>query len=211
MSQSTEINELAAALAAAQREMHPAKFNAVNPFMKNRYADLGSVIEASREVLTKNGLAVVQLLNGNDNNVGVETILMHKSGQWVSSDVAMSIGDEKGLSTVQSAGKLVSYLRRYSLASMLGIYAEPDDDGSKPAAPPPPAKKDAPANPLAPPTAEPIDLIPHEYRDGSLVSQGDQKEELAFDKYVAANDGAHPPTRTTLRAWAKAQTQTQTN
>jgi hypothetical protein len=206
MSQSTEINELAAALAAAQGEMHPAKFNAVNPFMKNRYADLGSVIEASRDVLTKNGLAIVQLLNGNDNNVGVETILMHKSGQWVSSDIAMSIGDEKGLSLAQSAGKLVSYLRRYSLASMLGIYAEPDDDGSKPAASP--AKNAAPANPLAPPTAEQIELLPHEYRDGSQVDENDPKEVGAFDRYLAKNDGAHPPTRTTLRAWAKAQTQT---
>ena len=60
------------------------------------------------------------------------------------------------------------------------------------------------------PEPEPVtpDLIPHEYRDGSLVSQGDQKEELAFDRYVAANDGTHPPTRATLRAWTKAQTQT---
>jgi hypothetical protein len=206
MSQSETINELAAALALAQAKMPPARFNQTNPFLHSEYADLGAVIEASRAVLADNGLAVSQLVIGGDGSVGVETILMHKSGQWIASAISLPTGDEKGKSQAQVAGSIISYLRRYSLASMLGIYADKDDDGNKPAASP--AKNVALANPLAPPPAEQIELLPHEYRDGTQVDENDPKEIGAFDRYLAKNDGAHPPTRTTLRAWAKAQTQT---
>jgi hypothetical protein len=131
---SESISELAAALCAAQSEMTPAKFNATNPFLKNKYADLGSVIEASRPVLAKNGLAVSQLVGGEGTCISLDTILMHKSGQWLSSSVSLQVGDEKGKSSAQVAGSIISYLRRYSLASILGMYADEDGDGNQPPA-----------------------------------------------------------------------------
>lgn len=59
MAKSESIKELAAALSKAQAQLKPAAMNATNPFLKNRYADLGAVIEAARPVLEANGLAVV--------------------------------------------------------------------------------------------------------------------------------------------------------
>ena len=62
---SEQINEIAQALSKAQAAMPPAKMNATNPFLKNRYADLGSVIEAARKPLADNGLSIAQLVSGN--------------------------------------------------------------------------------------------------------------------------------------------------
>ena len=129
---SDNIDALAAALAKAQAVMPVAKMNATNPFLKNKYADLGSIIEASRNALADNGLSVSQLVEGDDNKIGVSTVLMHSSGQWLESTVSMALGEERGKSAAQVAGSIITYLRRYSLASMLGIYADEDADGNAP-------------------------------------------------------------------------------
>lgn len=198
MSQSETINELATALALAQAKMPPARFNATNPFLHNEYADLGAVIEASRAVLADNGLAVSQLVIGGDGSVGVETILMHKSGQWIASAISLPTGDEKGKSQAQVAGSIISYLRRYSLASMLGIYADKDDDGNKPAAKveqPAPAKKPAPTNPLAPAETKPL-----KYSDGQTVDMSKPREVQSFENFLQAHGGVPPASREALRA-----------
>lgn len=135
MKHSDTINELAAALSLAQGQMRPAKMNATNPFLKNRYADLGAVMDACRDVLTGNGLSFVQMaftppLETFGLAVGVETMLMHKSGQWLSEQFVLPVGDEKGKSIMQVAGSAISYARRYALASMLGIVADEDGDGN---------------------------------------------------------------------------------
>jgi hypothetical protein len=135
--QSENIQELAAALSAAQAEMPAVKFNSTNPFLKNKYADLGAVIEAAKPVLAKHGLAVSQLVTGDGASIGVQTVLMHKSGQWMQAVVSLPLGDEKGKSQAQFAGSVITYLRRYSYASMLGMYADEDGDGN--AAPQKPA------------------------------------------------------------------------
>jgi len=129
---SDSINELAAALAKVQAIMPAAKMNATNPFLKNKYADLGSVIEAARAPLSTNNLSISQLVSGNDEAISVTTMLMHSSGQWLESTVSMAVGVEKGKSAAQVAGSIITYLRRYSLASILGIYADEDSDGNAP-------------------------------------------------------------------------------
>jgi len=133
MNKSEGIQNLAAALSKAQAELPAIKFDSVNPFLKNGYASLGAVIAGSRSVLAKNGLAVTQLTFGEDGVVGVETMLTHSSGEWISDRVSMQVGEERGKSSAQVAGSIVTYLRRYSLASILGVYADEDGDGNKPA------------------------------------------------------------------------------
>jgi hypothetical protein len=128
---SEQINELAAALSIAQSKMPAAKMNSTNPFLHNKYADLGAVIEAAKDQMAVNGLCVSQLVGGDASSISVTTILMHKSGQWIESTVGMAVGDEKGKSAAQVAGSIVTYLRRYSLASILGVYADEDTDGGK--------------------------------------------------------------------------------
>jgi hypothetical protein len=131
ITRSENINELAVALSKAQAEFQPAKMNAVNPFLKNHYADLGSVIEAQKSACAKNGLSVAQPASTDGLSVMVTTLLMHSSGQWISSEMTLPLGDEKGRSLAQAAGSIITYLRRYSLSAMLGIYADEDTDGNE--------------------------------------------------------------------------------
>lgn len=145
---SDQIDQLAAALAAAQSEMRPAALNAQNPHLRNRYADLGSVWDACREPLTKNGLSVIQPPAITENGaVRVTTVLMHSSGQYVECSMEAEPGSNKGVTAVQAAGSIVTYLRRYMLASLVGIYAGDDDDGSSQPTPPRPAQRPQPARP----------------------------------------------------------------
>jgi hypothetical protein len=123
---SATIGKLAEALASAQSEMNPAKKNATNPHFRSTYADLASLHDASRAALGKHGLAVVQLPGRRDDGTTtVTTMLMHASGEFV--------GDESGVrlsaETAQAAGSVISYLRRYAYAAVLGLSAE-DDDGA---------------------------------------------------------------------------------
>lgn len=133
MNRSDTLGALAAALSAAQAELRPAAMNATNPFLKSKYADLGSVIDAARPVLAANGLSYSQLPIGDGQTIGVETILMHSSGEWVSSQISLAAMEERGKSAAQVAGSIITYLRRYALAAALGIYADEDTDGHIPA------------------------------------------------------------------------------
>ena len=124
MKTSEQIDELAAALSAAQSEMEHATKDRINPAFKSRYADLASIVDACRAPLTKHGLCFVQAPSVDNGTVSVETRLMHKSGQWVSTTISCSVPDGKAT----TIGSAVTYLRRYSLAPMTSI-APDDDDG----------------------------------------------------------------------------------
>ena len=130
MNKSETIGKLAEALSRAQAEMHAAKFNSVNPFLKNNYADLGSIIDTAKPTLGKYGLAVTQHPFNDGDRVGVETVLTHASGEWISSSLSLPLADEKGKSGAQVAGSIITYLRRYTLSAVLGMYSDEDTDGN---------------------------------------------------------------------------------
>src|SRR5690606_27326530 len=129
MNKSISIAKLADALSKAQAEMPVVKMNASNPFLKNKYADLGAVIETSRPILAKNGLSISQFPTSEGDKLGITSILMHTSGEWLENTIDISPTDSKGLSYAQAAGVVISYLRRYGWASILGLYADEDIDG----------------------------------------------------------------------------------
>ena len=147
---SESIQNLAAALAKAQADFPAVPFNAVNPFLKNRYADLGAVIETARPVLAKNGLSFTQMVNSEAEYIGVTTVLMHSSGEYLASNVLLPLSEERGKSQAQVAGSVVTYLRRYALASILGLYADEDSDGQP--APKQPANVSRPEQAATAPT-----------------------------------------------------------
>ena len=130
ISKSESIDLLAKALAEAQGEMPPVMMNAVNPFLHSKYADLGAIIETSKPVLSKHSLSFSQVVFTEDNKVGLNTLLMHSSGQWIASGMSLPMGEEKGKSLAQVAGSVITYLRRYSLSAILGIYTDEDTDGN---------------------------------------------------------------------------------
>lgn len=123
MEHSSEITELAGALAKAQGAISPAKKDSQNPFFHSTYADLASVWGACRKPLSDNGLAVSQLLSNSEDKITMETILLHASGQWLSSTVsAKPVKDDP-----QGIGSLVTYLRRYALSAIVGVASDDDD------------------------------------------------------------------------------------
>jgi hypothetical protein len=133
MNKSESIVNLSKALAAAQGEMPAIKFDSTNGFLGNKFASLGAVIEATRPILAKHGLSIAPFPIGDGGAVGIEVILLHTSGEWISNSVLLEVGAEKGKSSAQVAGSIISYLRRYALSSICGVYADEDGDGNKPA------------------------------------------------------------------------------
>jgi hypothetical protein len=126
MNTSPSIAELAKALAAAQAIMAGARKDSSNPHFKSKYADLASVWDACREALTANGLSIVQATEPSERQeVVVVTCLLHTSGEWISSRLALPV--QKG--DAQGFGSALTYARRYSLAAMVGVAPE-DDDGN---------------------------------------------------------------------------------
>lgn len=149
MNKSQSVIKLSGALVKAQAEMPSVKFDATNPFLRNKYASLGAVIETAKPVLAKNGIAVVQTPVSDGDKIGVTTLLMHESGEWLEDTIMLEIGEEKGKSRAQVAGSIVTYLRRYSISAILNMYADEDTDGhngnsQKPEQPKPEPKAPAP-------------------------------------------------------------------
>ncbi len=127
MNKSETIGELAKALAKAQGEMSSAKKSADNPFFKSKYADLHEVMDSIRKPLTDNGLAISQLIQPDPDCAVVETILMHESGEWLSSIIQI----KPTKNDAQGMGSAITYARRYSASSIVGLASEEDDDGNE--------------------------------------------------------------------------------
>ena len=130
MPKSESIGSLAGALAKAQLQMETAKKDVKNPHLGNKYADLKSCWAACRKPLGDNGLSVSQLAESlTSGTINITSILMHESGEWVSSELAIPWAVNKGINTAQAMGSAISYGRRYGLSALVGISTD-DDDGN---------------------------------------------------------------------------------
>ena len=123
MNTSESIDKLATALSKAQASMGGAVKDAANPFFKSKYADLSAVVKAVKEAFAENGLSYVQFPCGEDNRIGVVTRLMHTSGQWLEEPFTIPYSNIDP----QKAGSVITYFRRYALASVAGIPQVDDD------------------------------------------------------------------------------------
>lgn len=146
-----DIDQLAPALVAAQSQFPKCEKNAINPHMRNKYADLESIITAVRAPLGREGLSLLQLVSTEpfgdvyDKSVTdkfgktkvckarcvdvvITTILQHTSGQRISTETRMCC--DNGFDP-HAIGSCITYGRRYSLVSMLCLATgEGEDDGS---------------------------------------------------------------------------------
>ena len=120
---SEQTNEIFTALSKAQRQMANATKDKLNPHYKSRYADLTAYLDAAREPLTANNLALTQTMRAEGTQMFLITRLCHSSGQWVASEmpVIASKLDPQGI------GSALSYYRRYCLAAICGMGADDDD------------------------------------------------------------------------------------
>jgi hypothetical protein len=118
------MKNIATALVKAQMEMTTPKKGSVNPFFKNKYADLNDVLAAVVPALNNNGIVVLQPLVNIEGKNFVRTVLMHESGETFESLAEIFCSKQND---AQSYGSGVSYSRRYALSSICGIGSEDDD------------------------------------------------------------------------------------
>lgn len=153
------IQELAAALVKAQGQFPGVVRTGRNPHLKSEYATLDDIIASVRSPLAENGLCILQPLESGEGKITIRTVLLHQSGQSIESVVEVSTpGTSAGRNAIQELGAAITYMKRYSLAAMLGIAADTDGDGegALPGAPPgaPKREKAAKAAPQAPTSGE---------------------------------------------------------
>jgi hypothetical protein len=123
MKASESINELATALCKAQSQMGGAVKDSSNPFFKSSYADLTSVIKAIKQPFADNGLSYAQFPTSFGDRIGVVTLLMHVSGQFLEKEYTLPTVKQDP----QAAGSAITYARRYALQSIAGIPTADDD------------------------------------------------------------------------------------
>ena len=133
-----EYGQVAAALAKAQSEFKDIKMDKIGKaFHKTRdgsfhtteypYGSLQAILKATVPALNKYGLFINQVLQTEGCRVSCTTIIYHESNMIASAPFTLISKDDKP----QSIGSAATYARRYSLASMLGVFAEEDDDGER--------------------------------------------------------------------------------
>lgn len=127
MKTSDSITKISVALVKVQGELNAVSKDGKNPHFKSTYATLQNIVESTRDVLHRHGLAVVQTFDETDGTyINLTTTLIHESGEWMSGCLTLrpTKSDPQGL------GSAATYARRYSYAAILGIVTDDDDDGN---------------------------------------------------------------------------------
>ncbi len=141
MRYSESLANIAPALVKVQTEIKNPIKNQVNKGVQGapKYANLEDTLqEYVRPVCSKYGIAVSQSIKTDENGkVGVCTVLIHESGEYIESDyvycdivIPTNSSGKKILTEGQATGVCITYLRRYSLNAALGINGDKDTDGS---------------------------------------------------------------------------------
>ena len=125
MNTSSSIAAIAPALVKAQADIKSAIKDATNPHFRSKYADLASVVEAVKAPLLKQQIIFLQGVHDALDGVAVETMLLHASGEWISSTLRLPATKQDA----QGYGSAITYGRRYGLMAICGVPAE-DDDGN---------------------------------------------------------------------------------
>lgn len=130
MDKSEEIDKLAIALAKFQGSLEQPSLNSevkvrtkTGGEYKFKYADLSECKRAAKQPLADNELSVCQLI---EDDYSIRTILLHSSGQWISSKVRMP----SNTADAQSIGSAITYAKRYAFCAILGIVADDDEDAN---------------------------------------------------------------------------------
>ena len=100
--------------------------SADNPFFKSKYVELKSVLQEAKRVCLDNNFVFYQYPEVINDKPVLTTILRHVSGEEIKGTVPVVAKDTND---PQKIGGGLTYMRRYSLTSMLGIEEE-DDDGN---------------------------------------------------------------------------------
>jgi ERF superfamily len=130
-SSSESIGAIATALAKAQAELtNPEKtltatIMAANGERTFRYASLATGLDLIRKCLGQHQIAVVQTTAVNQGQILLTTLLVHASGEWVSSLWPVCAA---AVPSAHVKGAALTYARRYALFTLVGIAGEDDLD-----------------------------------------------------------------------------------
>src|SRR5665648_265728 len=133
---SESVAAIATALAKAQTELSNPEKAMVGTIYNNRsdtpqsfrYASLSSGLDIIRKVLGGHQIAIAQTTDIDRANgmVNLTTVLLHTSGEWISSHWPVCQLSET--SAPRRMGAALTYARRYALFTMVGIAGEDDLD-----------------------------------------------------------------------------------
>ena len=129
-------HKLFAALVKAQAEMpHPLADKTATVTTKKggqfsyKFAPLNDVIDKTKPILQRHGLAIYQSVGGGGGEISVTTTILHQEGGCLSDTVSIKPEPDGRTSYVQQAGIAITYLRRYGWSAACGVYADKDTDG----------------------------------------------------------------------------------
>ena len=106
-------------LAAVKKEIGAISKDSTNPFFKSKYFDINGLLKHVEPLLDKNGLLLLQPIT---DGLVCSQIIDVENGEKVESSLALP-----QISDPQKIGSCVSYYRRYTLQSLIGLQSIDDD------------------------------------------------------------------------------------
>lgn len=118
------------AFALAKGKFKQARKSGDNKHLKSRYSLLEDYDDASRDALSAHGLSWRHVPSMDGNVLSVRCILAHQAGHSEEAELhAPADGmTNSAVNKLQSAGIVLMYLKRMTLASMLGLVSDSDFD-----------------------------------------------------------------------------------
>lgn len=155
MATADSVKALLKALVSASKTFEAVEKGRTNPHLKNKYSDLGDVLDATKDALLANGLVIIQdpiSYPDGEAKMVVRSRLIHEDGAMLMNEVGVPLAAN---ANAQAVGSAITYGRRYGLKALLGVQ-DADDDGQS-------AARRAPATApavtgKAPPTEAQLDL-----------------------------------------------------
>ena len=127
------MKELYKKIAKVKSEIGKISRDQTNPFFKSKYFEINALLEHVEPLLEKNGLLLLQPIKDDQ----VQSVIIDlESEEFEYSQIKLP-----DISDPQKIGSAITYYRRYTLQSLLGLQAE-DDDGHKASEKEPDSKED---------------------------------------------------------------------
>jgi len=120
-------------LSEVKKEIGAISKDSTNPFFKSKYFDINGLLKHTEPLLQKNGLLLLQPIS---EGLVYSQIIDVESGDKVESSIALP-----QMNDPQKLGSAITYYRRYTLQSLLGLQAEDDDANAASKATKPKAEK----------------------------------------------------------------------
>ena len=106
----------------AKKEIGKISKDSTNPFFKSKYFDINGLLEHVEPIMQKHGLLLLQPISSDC--VHTEIVDIEEPSTRIESYIKLP-----NIQDPQKLGSAITYYRRYTLQSLLGLQAE-DDDGN---------------------------------------------------------------------------------